>query len=269
MQTANVKEVEQLFNLGAHFGHRKSRVHPKSYKYIYKVVNGISIIDLTKTVSQLDNARKILKEQAKEGKKLLVVATKKNSAAFVSELCDKKSVPYITLKWLPGLLTNFETIIENVKKLEEMKKEQESGAWEKYVKHERTERAKQLSKLERFYKGLIGMRERPDVLLVVDVKRESNAMKEAKMYNIPVVAIVDTNANPEEVDHPVIMNDDAPEVVQHVMTDLVETYSKSFEEPKKMKETTDEESGDNKEQDEKTTSEKSAKSKKSASTKKA
>jgi small subunit ribosomal protein S2 len=234
--TESTNEIEQLFNLGAHLGHRKSRVHPKSYKYIYKVINGVSIIDLTKTVELLNKAKTFMEQQAKEGKSILVVATKKNIAAFTSEICTSHKIPYTTSKWLPGLLTNFDTIIENVKKMEEMKSNRDSGAWDQFVKHERTRMSKELYKLERFYRGLEGMRKRPDMIFIIDVRKEKNALKEAQTYKLPVVAIVDTNANPETVDYPIIMNDDAPEVVQHVLTDLLGIYAKNYQEPKKKTE---------------------------------
>ena len=238
MQTVSTKDVEQLFELGAHLGHRKSRVHPKSYKYIHKVINGVSIIDLTKTVHQLNKVRDVISEYAKDGKKILVVATKKNIASIAAELCAKHNVPYTTSKWLPGLLTNFDTIMKNVQKMEEMIAKRDSEEGSTMVKHERTQLTKQIARLERFYRGLAGMRKRPDMLLIIDVKREKNALNEASMYKIPVAAVVDTNANPEDVTYPIVMNDDAPEVVQHVLTELIELYSKSYQEPVKKTEET-------------------------------
>lgn len=235
MQNESMQTVEQLFNLGAHLGHRKSRVHPKAYKYIHKVINGVSIIDLTKTVKLLNNAKSALEKEAKKGKKLLVVATKKNIAHTAAEICAEFNVPFTTSKWLPGLLTNFDTIIKNVQKLEKMKEQQANGEWEQFVKHERTKMSKELYRLERFYKGLIGLRQIPQMLLIVDTKKEKNAVTEARMYNMPIVAIVDTNANPEEVNFPIIMNDDSPEVVQHVLKELVESYSSNYQEPQKAK----------------------------------
>lgn len=236
MQNVSTKDVEQLFELGAHLGHRKSRIHPKSYKYIHKVINGVSIIDLTKTVHQLNKVRDVISEYAKDGKKILVVATKKNVAQIAAELCAKHSVPYTTSKWLPGLLTNFDTIMKNVQKMEEMIAKRDSEDSASMVKHERTQLTKQIARLERFYRGLAGMRKRPDMLLIVDVKREKNALNEAAMYKIPVSAIADTNSNPEEVTYPIVMNDDAPEVVQFVLTDLIELYAKSYQEPQKKSE---------------------------------
>jgi small subunit ribosomal protein S2 len=226
------KEVQELFNLGAHLGHRKSRVHPKSYRYIHKIMNGVSIIDLTKTVTLLHKARTFLEKEAKAGKKILVVTTKKNLAGFTAEISQKYGVPYTTTKWLPGLITNFDTIVKNVKKLEDMKAGQADGSWDQFVKHERTAMMKEMYRLDRFYKGLVGLRQRPDLLLVIDTRKEKNAVSEAKMAGIPVVAIVDTNSNPEEVSFPIVMNDDAPEVVQFMLNDLLKLYGDSYTDKK-------------------------------------
>ena len=236
MQNDQNQTVEQLFNLGAHLGHRKSRVHPKAYKYIHKVMNGVSIIDLTKTVDLLNKAKTVLEKEAKQGKKLLVVATKKNIAHLASEICGGMNVPFTTSKWMPGLLTNFDNLSKNVKKLESMKQEQADGTWEQYVKHERMKMSKELYKLERFYKGLVSLKKLPDLILVIDTKKEKNAVIEAKKFNMPIVAIVDTNSNPEDVNYPIIMNDDSPEVVEHVLKELVQTYADNYQEPKKKTE---------------------------------
>lgn len=226
------KEIEQLFQMGAHLGHRKSRVHPKSYQYIHKFLNGVSIIDLTKTVRLLNKARTQLREAAKEGKKILVVATKKNHASMTAEVAGGLKIPYATTKWLPGLLTNFDQIIKNVQKMEKMAEEQVGGTWEQFVKHERMAMSKELYRLERFYKGMAGLTRRPDILLIIDARKEKNAIVEAKKHNLPVVGIVDTNSNPEEVTFPIVMNDDSSEVVKYVLEDLLKTYSDNFVEKK-------------------------------------
>lgn len=234
------KQIEHLFQMGAHLGHRKSRVHPKAYRYIYKFMNGVSIIDLTKTVKSLNRVRDELKKQAAEGKKLLVVATKKNHAATIAELASGLNIPYTTTKWLPGLLTNFDMLIKNVQKLEKMKGQQEDGTWEQFVKHERMEMSKQLYRLERFYKGLIGLKKRPDLILVIDSKKEKNAIVEAKKNKLPIFGIVDTNSNPEEINLPIVMNDDSPELVKHILEDLLNAYAGAYNEKKPEPEQTGE-----------------------------
>jgi small subunit ribosomal protein S2 len=220
-------DVKQLFELGAHLGHKKNRLHPKSRKFIYKIINGVSIIDLTLTVDQLTAAKKALSEAKKNEKTLLIVATKKVAAQYVAELSHEHKIPAVTSKWLPGLLTNFDTIIKNVNKLKKMQEEKTTGEWEKYVKHERTQMDKEITKLSKFYGGLVYLERRPDMLLIVDIKKEKNAVSEARMYNLPIVALTDTNTNPELVTFPIVINDDSAEVVHHVIKELVEAYVKA------------------------------------------
>lgn len=241
LNQTQTKEMEKLFELGAHLGHKKNRLDPKARKNVYKIENGTSIIDLTKTVTQLEKANAFLKEIAKKGNTVLVVGTKKIANNVIKELSSSKNIPYMTNKWLPGLLTNFETLSKNVQKLKNLKNEQESGAWDELVKHERMELAKTISKLERLYGGLELMESRPEVLIVVDPKKEKNAVKEAKSFKIPVVAIVDTNSNPETIEYPVVANDDAAEVVEYIMNSLLSTYADSYVKPaKKTKEISEE-----------------------------
>lgn len=223
--TANqTQELEKLFQLGAHLGHKKNRLHPKARRFVYKIVNGISIIDLTKTVVHLEKAKEVLKKYAKEGKTVLVVVTKKVASHEAADICSKNGIPAVTTKWLPGLLTNFDTIMKNVRKLQTLKDQQLTGEWDKYVKHERIQLTKEMGKLEKLYGGLLSLQKRPDLLFIVDIKKEKNAVTEAKKNNIPVVAIADTNSNPEQVDYPIVVNDDSPTVVQSVIADMLQSY---------------------------------------------
>jgi len=228
MKQTNIKEIEKLFELGAHLGHKKSRLHPKARKNVYTILNGTSVIDLTKTVDQLDNAKKYLEESAKNGKTVLAVGTKKVVSAFLKKYCVENKVPFITSKWLPGLLTNFESLMNNVKKLKKLKNDRETGAWDALVKHERTKLSKEIAKLEKLYAGLESTTARPDMMIIVDPKKEKNALKEAKAYKIPVVALVDTNADPSEVDYPVVANDDTSQVVEYIMKQILDSYAKNF-----------------------------------------
>lgn len=232
----NMKEVEKLFAAGSHLGHKKNRLHPKARKYVYKIVNGVAVIDLTKTAAQLVEAKKFLNAASKEGKKLLVVGTKRVSSQHIQDICKTQNISYITTKWMPGLLTNFETISKNVKKMNDLENQKNDGTWEQYVKHERTKLGKELNRLKRLYAGIADMKKRPDVLFIVDIKREKNALKEAKQNNIPVVAITDTNTNPDTVEYPVVANDDSPTSSQYVISTILEAYNsaeKAVEKPKK------------------------------------
>ncbi len=218
--------IQELFDAGAHLGHKTERVHPKAKRYIYKVENGVSIIDLTQTAADLEKAIRFVSGQAAEGKTLLVVATKKIAASAIQELCQKNNIFYVTVKWPAGLLTNFDMIMKNVKKLVTMKEERDKGEWQKFVKHEQVELGRQLSRLEKFYGGLIGLAKLPDLLFVVDIKKEKNAVKEAGEKNIPVVAIIDTNANPDIINYPIPANDDSSTSIEYIAGKVINAYAK-------------------------------------------
>ncbi len=222
--TTGLNDIKPLFEAGLHLGHKKNRLHPKAKKFVYRIESGVSIIDLTQTVKQIAQAKTFLSTSAKENKILLVVATKRVAAPLVLELCREHKITFITSKWLPGLLTNFETIIKNVKKLKELKKDREEGAWDKLIKHEKVKLNKQISQLEKFYGGLIELEKKPDLLLIIDTKKEKNAVVEAQKMQIPIVAVVDTNVNPEQVDYPIVANDDSPSSVYYLINELIQAY---------------------------------------------
>lgn len=230
-----LKEIKPLFEAGLHLGHKKNRLHPQAKKFIYKIESGISIIDLAHTASQLNAARAFLSASAKEGKKLLIVATKKVAVPLATELGKKNNIPYVTTKWLPGLLTNFETIMKNVNRLKELKEQKTKGEWDKLLKHERVKLNKQIRRLEKFYGGLINLEKRPDVLFIMDIRKERNAVIEAKKMGIVVVAVTDTNVDPGEVDYPIVANDDSPTSVTYLLSQLIENYSKAKDRGKEQK----------------------------------
>jgi len=221
----SMKEIEKLFEAGAHLGHKKNRLHPKARKYVYKMVNGVAVIDLTITSEQLHTAKEYLKESAKNGKQLLVVGTKRVASQFVQEYCKEKGIPHITTKWMPGLLTNFETLSKNTKKMIDYEIGKADGSWDQFVKHERTKMQKDLNRLKRLYGGIENMKKKPDILFIIDIKREKNALKEAKQNGIPVVAITDTNTNPDTVDYPVVANDDSPTSAHYVIESILSAYT--------------------------------------------
>lgn len=218
-------EMEKLFAASVHLGHRKNRLHPRAKKYVYKMVNGVAIIDLTLTVKSLDGAKSYLKKLCQEGKTILVVATKKIASNFTAKLCDEKNIPHVTVKWPSGLLTNFETIMNNVKRLNELEKQQTEGAWDKFVKHEKVKLTKEIAKLKKFYGGISKLTKKPDALLILDIKKEKNALNEAHQNNLPSVAVLDTNSNPDTVNYPVIGNDDSATSVEYLMKELISAYS--------------------------------------------
>ena len=226
--SSNDKKVEELFAAGAHLGHKANRVHPKTNKYIYSFENGVSIIDLTKTADYLERAKQFVSELGKNKKVLLVVSTKKIVSNLTEELCQKNELPYINSKWPAGLLTNFEMIIKNVKKLNSMREEKEKGEWNKYVKHEQVKLDKELNKLVKFYGGIAYLKKLPDALFVIDIKKEKNSVKESGEMKIPVVAVTDTNVNPDPIDYPIPGNDDSATSVEYFLKEVIEAYAASY-----------------------------------------
>lgn len=219
------KQIEEMFDAGVHLGHKTNRIHPKAKKNIYKIEDGASIIDLTKTAEHLTKAVEFVKKLAKEKKIILFVVTKKIASHYVKEECIKNNFLYITMKWPAGLLTNFKMIMKNVETLKKMREDKENGDWNKFVKHEQVALQKKLTRLEKFYSGITGLSKLPDAVFVVDVKKEKNAVSEASRGKIPVIAIVDTNANPDLIDYPIVGNDDSFSSVQYLVNKVINAYT--------------------------------------------
>lgn len=225
MTTKIDKRIEQLFKLNAHLGHKSNRVHPKATKYIYRMENGVSIIDLVKTVALIDETKKFVTQLAKDSKILLFVATKKNVAAVTHKICQENGLPNITIKWPAGFLTNFDTLLKNIKKLKQMREDKEKGDWNKFVKHEQVKLQKQLAKLEKFYGGIASIEKLPDAIFVIDVKKEKTAVEEGVKTKIPIIAVVDTNIDPRRIDYPIPANDDSAEAVEYIIKEIVNVYT--------------------------------------------
>lgn len=215
---------EEMILYGVHFGHKSQKVHPRSKKYIHKIENGVSIIDLFKTAVELDKAKEFVFNLGKENKNILFIATKKQARPIVKELCIANNINYLTNKWTGGFATNFEEIHKNVKRISDMKKAKEAGEWNQFPKHEIVKLDKKLMKLLKIYEGVEKMDKLPDAFFIVDLKKENNAANEACMKKIPVVAITDTNVNPEIVDYPIPGNDDALTSIKYLTEQIVEAY---------------------------------------------
>jgi small subunit ribosomal protein S2 len=207
-------ELEALLAAGAHFGHLTRRWNPKMKPYVFMERNGIHIIDLKKTQDLLDAACNAISNIVAEGKKPLFVATKKQAKEVVEEDAKRCRAFYATERWLGGMLTNFSTIRKSVKRLTNIEKMESDGTFEKITKKERLFLNREREKLQKVLSGVVEMSRLPGVLYVVDVKKEAIAVKEARRLGIPVVAIVDTNCNPEVIDFPIPANDDALKSVQ-------------------------------------------------------
>ena len=215
-----VVAMKQLLEAGVHFGHQTRRWDPKMAEYIFQARNGIHIIDLQKTSKKIDEAYAFLKEQVEEGKTVLFVGTKKQAQECVKDAAEKSGMYYVDQRWLGGMLTNFDTIRTRVQRLKDLEKMQEDGTFEVLPKKEVILLKKEMEKLERNLGGIKDMEEIPGVIFLVDPKKEHIAVLEAKKLGIPVIGLVDTNCNPEEVDYAIPGNDDAIRAVK-LITDVM------------------------------------------------
>lgn len=237
--------MKELLEAGAHFGHRKSAWNPKMKPYIYQRRNHMHIIDLSKTVRLLEEAYNFVRDLTSEGKKILFVGTKQQAKKCIQEEADRCGVNYINHRWLGGFLTNFSTIKKRIERLSHLEREEEEGLWERLPKKEETRLRKELEKLRRNLGGVKNIDTLPDALFVVDVRAENTAVKEAVKLGIPVVAIVDSNADPELVDYPIPANDDAIKSIKLITSKIADAViegreifekKKLIEEKKKIEE---------------------------------
>ena len=209
-----VVAMKQLLEAGVHFGHQTRRWDPKMAEYIFQARNGIHIIDLQKTSKKLDEAYKFVKEQAEEGKTVLFVGTKKQAQECIKEAAQKCNMYYVDQRWLGGMLTNFKTIQGRIARLNQLETMSTDGTFDLLPKKEVMGLKSEMEKLEKNLGGIKDMKEMPGVMFVVDPKKERIAILEAKKLGIPVVGLVDTNCNPEEVDYAIPGNDDAIRAVK-------------------------------------------------------
>jgi len=213
-------ELETLLTAGAHFGHLTRRWNPKMRPYIFMERNGIHIIDLKKTQEMLESACNAISNTVAENKRILFVATKKPAHDVVKEEAIRCNAYFVTERWLGGMLTNFTTIRKSVKRLNNIEKMESDGTFESITKKERLFLNREREKLQNVLSGVVEMSRLPGMVFVVDVKKEAIAVNEARRLGIPVVAIVDTNCNPDPIDYPIPANDDALKAVQ-VITKVV------------------------------------------------
>ena len=217
-------EIEQLLEAGAHFGHLTRRWNPKMNKYIFMERNGIHIIDLRKTQVLVDLAREVMYNIASQGKVILFVGTKTQAKETLHNEAKRSGMNHVSERWLGGMLTNFTTIRKSIKRLIGIDKMEVDGTFEKITKKERLLLSRERDRLRKVFGGIEDMTRLPGALFVVDIKKEHIAVQEAKILDIPVIAIVDTNCDPDSVDYPIPCNDDsvkAIEIITKVMSDAV------------------------------------------------
>lgn len=209
--------LEEMLKAGAHFGHRTNRWHPKMKQFIFTSKNGIYIIDLKKTQEQLEIALDFMTKLVGEGKSILFVGTKNQVAEPLKKMAIEVGQPYIVGKWLGGYLTNFTVVKKSVKKYLDLIEKKETGKLEKYTKKERLNFDREIKKLEMRVGGLASLNKMPDALFVWDIKEEETAIREAQQKNIPIIAVCDTNVNPDEVTYAIPANDDSTKTIKIIL----------------------------------------------------
>lgn len=230
-------EIEDLLKAGTHFGHLTSRWNPKMRSYIFMERNGIHIIDLNQTQSYLDAAADAVSRFAKRGRKVLFTGTKKQARDIVKKYAEECGSPYVTERWLGGTLTNFATIKKSIRRMEDLVRMEEDGTMDQLKKKERLMRRREREKLEKTLGGIKDMARLPGALFVVDINRERIAVQEAQRLGIPIVALVDTNCDPDQVDFPIPANDDAQRSIELITAVIARAVSEGDKE-KEVHETT-------------------------------
>ncbi|MBR5826632.1 MAG: 30S ribosomal protein S2 [Clostridia bacterium] len=210
----SVVSMKQLLEAGVHFGHQTRRWNPKMDRYIFAERNGIYIIDLQKTVKKLEEAYAFIKEVSENGGEVLFVGTKKQAMDSVREEAIRCGMPYVNARWLGGMLTNYQTIQKRIKRLAQLKAMEQDGTFNLLPKKEVIKLNLEIEKLEKFMGGITEMKKQPAALFIVDPRKERIAVAEAHKLGIPIVAIVDTNCDPDEVDYVIPGNDDAIRAVR-------------------------------------------------------
>lgn len=225
--------LEQLLEAGCHFGHKAERWHPKAAAFIWQKKDGIHIIDLAKTKAGLDAAMAFIHDTAASGGKVLFVGSKRQARGVVKEAAKAAGASYLVQRWIGGFMTNWEGVHKNIQKINQMMADQVSGAWKKFPKHEQMKLARYLERLNVDYEGVLALTSLPNAIVVVDVRKEQAAVREARRMNIPIIGIVDTNADPSDIQYVIPANDDAVGSVQLIVTALADAYRVGVEKAEK------------------------------------
>lgn len=226
------KIIEEMFKVGAHFGYSKSRRHPTASPYIFGVKNRVEIFDLAKTADLLKNALDFVAGLAKEGRQILFVGGKNEARDLIKKAADSIEMPYVAGRWIGGTFTNFPEIKKRIAKLEELTKQREKGELAKYTKKERLVIDRNIANLERFFSGLLLMKEMPKAVFIIDPKNEAIAVKEAKKMGIPVVALAGSDCDIKDIDYPIAANDSSVSSISFFVDEIVGAYKNN--KPKKV-----------------------------------
>ena len=215
--------LTQLLEAGVHFGHKAHRWNPKMFPYIYSEVNNIHILDLIQSATLLKEANNYVELAANEGKTFLFIGTKRQASTLISQEAKRCDSHYVNHRWLGGMLTNWTTVTQRIKRLKDLEKQEADGTFELLSKKEVAVRRKELQKLRKHLNGIKTMKQLPDVAIIVDQKREMTAIAECRKLNIPVVSILDTNCDPDLVDIPIPGNDDAVRSIKLILNSLTDS----------------------------------------------
>jgi small subunit ribosomal protein S2 len=228
-------EIKEMLDAGVHFGHLKKKWNPKMLPYIFMEKKGIHIIDLNKTREKMEEAAAAIRSIARSGRKIMFVATKKQVKEIVANAARSVNMPYVTERWLGGMMTNFSTIRKSVKKMQSIDKMLSDGSTENITKKERLVLARERDKMERVFGGISMLNRLPSALFIVDVMHEHISVAEAKKLNIPTFGIVDTNSDPTDIDFPIPANDDATKSVALIIEFITKAIQEGLEDRKKDK----------------------------------
>ena len=218
-------QLEEMLKAGLHFGHRNSKRHPKMVPFIFDTRSNIDILDLEKTRDHLEKARNFLKDLASEGRSILFVGTKRQAKEIMRKAAKSCGMPYAVDRWIGGLFTNFRVVSQLTKRLGDLREQKEKGELEKYTKKEQLGFDEEIKKLENMVGGLMSLTKLPDAIFLIGMKEDKAAVREAKKMKIPLIALLDTNNNPEDTLYPIPGNDDALKSVEYVASIISEAIS--------------------------------------------
>jgi small subunit ribosomal protein S2 len=219
-------QLSQLLEAGVHFGHKAHRWNPKMFPYIYSEVNNIHILDLIQSATLLKEAMRYLELASNQNKKVLFVGTKRQATTLIAQEAKRSNSYYVNHRWLGGMLTNWSTMKERIKKLKDLEKQESEGTFDLLTKKEAALRRKELTKLRKHLDGIKTMSELPDVAIIIDQKREMTAIAECRKLGIPIISILDTNCDPDLIDIPIPGNDDAVRSIKLIVNLLTDSIIK-------------------------------------------
>lgn len=223
-------KIEEMFKAGIHFGYSRSSRHPKMKDFLFGLRNNVEIFDLEKTNEMLERAKEFMASLGKEKKKFILVGTKTEAKGIVEKFAKEINMPYVIERWLGGTLTNFKGIRDRINHMRDLENKKEAKELEKYTKKEQLEIEREIIRLRNYLGGLVDMENLPSALLVVDSKKEKNAVKEANDVKVPVVAVINTDCDPKIADYPIPANDNSRTSIEFLLKELAEAYKEGLKE---------------------------------------